>query len=300
MTELCKIILKPIFKCRSCSSDKLHSLQFYLLTFKCNLDLGPFWTNGLNDTFTDECEHLLVWNSYVNVEVVAWTTYNHHNFIIWPSYVTLTLHLSGQMLQIGLLLIKVNTFVKWILNPYQNVEVVALISSIHHDFIIRPSSVTLTMYQSVQMLQMIKENTCEKMILKSVCQCRSWSSDKPCSLQLHHLTFKFTSSDLQVWPWPWIHLIFWLYLMRLDSFNFVQRIFLGRWGKSQPTRPMWAFFPVWNGVLPLRWGKTPNEMGNKIADFAPVVIFRHFYIYVPWKGKALSVNIDHSSMSFMW
>ena len=43
--QLCQIILKSMHKCRSYGPDKLNLWPFYHLTFKCDLDFQPTWTN---------------------------------------------------------------------------------------------------------------------------------------------------------------------------------------------------------------------------------------------------------------
>ena len=45
-------------KCRIYGPDKLNLLPFYHLTFKCDLDLQPTWTNVSNGTFTPQGEQL--------------------------------------------------------------------------------------------------------------------------------------------------------------------------------------------------------------------------------------------------
>ena len=47
--QLSKIILKSMHKCRSYGPDKLNLWPFYHLTFKCDLDLHPTWTNVSNE-----------------------------------------------------------------------------------------------------------------------------------------------------------------------------------------------------------------------------------------------------------
>ena len=56
--QLRQIILKSMHKCRSYSPDKLSLLPFYHLTFKCDLDLQPTWTNVSNGTATPQAEQL--------------------------------------------------------------------------------------------------------------------------------------------------------------------------------------------------------------------------------------------------
>ena len=89
----------------------------------------------------------LVWNPCINVEVMAHTSSIYDHFIIWPSSVVLKFHLSKQMPQMVLLLLKDNNCVKLFWNPFINVQVMAQTSSIYDHFIIWPSSVTLIFIQ---------------------------------------------------------------------------------------------------------------------------------------------------------
>ena len=50
--QLCQIILKFKHKCTSYGLDKVYLWYFKHLTFKCDLDLQPNWTNVSNDTST--------------------------------------------------------------------------------------------------------------------------------------------------------------------------------------------------------------------------------------------------------
>ena len=88
-------------------------------------------------------------------------------FIIWPSSVTLTFNLPEQM---ALLLLNENNCAKLFWNPRINVQVTARTSSIYDHFMIRPSSVTLTLNYPEQMFQMalllIKENNCAQFFFK--------------------------------------------------------------------------------------------------------------------------------------
>ena len=56
--QLCKIILKSIHKYRSYGPDKLNLWPFPHLTFKCDFNLQPTWTNVSNGTSTPQGEHL--------------------------------------------------------------------------------------------------------------------------------------------------------------------------------------------------------------------------------------------------
>ena len=102
-------------KCRGYGQDKLNSWPFFHLTFKCDLDRQPNWTNILNDTATPQEEHLyqtiLKWmhkyRSYGQYKLNLWLFY-----IIWPSSATLTFNLPEQMFQMALLLLKENNYTK--------------------------------------------------------------------------------------------------------------------------------------------------------------------------------------------
>ena len=56
--QLCQNILKSMHKCRSYDLDILNLLQFYHLTFKCDLDLQPTWINVSNGTVTRQGKQL--------------------------------------------------------------------------------------------------------------------------------------------------------------------------------------------------------------------------------------------------
>ena len=122
--QLCQIILKTIHKCRNYGPNKLNLWSFYHLTFTCDLDLQPTWTNVSNGISASQGEHMChinlkfmhKWRSY-GPGKSRWTdgcthnarTHIHRtevattmsrspqaglaetNFIIWPSSVTLTL-----------------------------------------------------------------------------------------------------------------------------------------------------------------------------------------------------------------
>ena len=52
--QLCQIILKSMHTCTSYGPDKLNLWAFYHLTFKCDLDLQPTWTNVSTGTSTPQ------------------------------------------------------------------------------------------------------------------------------------------------------------------------------------------------------------------------------------------------------
>ena len=99
--------------------------------------------------------------------VMTCTSSIYYHFISWPSSVTLTFSLSGEMFQMSLLLFKENNCAKLFWNPYINVEVMVRTSSIFDHFIIWPSSVTLILNLYWEMFQMalllFKENNCAKL-----------------------------------------------------------------------------------------------------------------------------------------
>ena len=112
----------------------------------------------------------LFWNPCINDSYDLYKLIYYH-FISWPSSVTLTFSLSGEMFQIALLLFKANNCAKLFWNPYINVEVMVQTSSIFDHFIIWPSSVTLIFNLSWEMFQMalllFKENNCAKLFWNS-------------------------------------------------------------------------------------------------------------------------------------
>ena len=56
--QLCQVILKSMHKCRNYGLYKLNLWPFYQLTFNCNLDLQPTWTNVSKGTSTSQGEQL--------------------------------------------------------------------------------------------------------------------------------------------------------------------------------------------------------------------------------------------------
>ena len=54
----CQFILKSMHKCRSYGPDKLSLRKFYHLTFKCDLDFQPTWTNVSSGTATPQGKQL--------------------------------------------------------------------------------------------------------------------------------------------------------------------------------------------------------------------------------------------------
>ena len=105
--KLCQVIFKSMHKCTSYGPDKLNLWPFYHLTFKCDLDLQPNWTNIWNGTSAPQGEQLrhIFLKSMHYVEVMSWTNSIYDHFLILPSSVTLTFNLSEQMFQMALLLL---------------------------------------------------------------------------------------------------------------------------------------------------------------------------------------------------
>ena len=56
--QLCQIILNSTHKCTSDGPCKLSLWPFYHLTFKCDLDLQPTWTNVQSGTSTPQGQQL--------------------------------------------------------------------------------------------------------------------------------------------------------------------------------------------------------------------------------------------------
>ena len=70
--QLCQFILTSMHKCSSYGWDKLNLWPLYHLTFKCDIDLQPTWTNVSTGTSTYQGEQLF-WNRCINLEVMAKT-----------------------------------------------------------------------------------------------------------------------------------------------------------------------------------------------------------------------------------
>ena len=84
--QLCHIILKSIYKCRSYGPDKLYFDHFIIwpssVTLIFNLSWEMFQMALL--LFKENNCAKLFWNSYINVEVMARTSSIYDHFIIWP------------------------------------------------------------------------------------------------------------------------------------------------------------------------------------------------------------------------
>ena len=92
---------------------------------------------------------------------------NKLNLFYHLTFLALIFDQPEQMFQMVLLLLKENNCAKLFWNLYINVEVMARTSSIYDNFIICPSSVTLTFNLPEEMFQMallpFKENNCAKL-----------------------------------------------------------------------------------------------------------------------------------------
>ena len=144
--KACRLAVMTSPTCSFHHQDKLNLWPYYHLTFKCDLDLQPTWTNVSNGTAIlkeNNCAKLF-WNPCINVEVVARTSSIYEHFIIWTSSVALTFNLPEQFFQMALLLFKENNCAQLFWNPCINVDVMARTSSIYDHFMILPSNVTLT------------------------------------------------------------------------------------------------------------------------------------------------------------
>ena len=120
--------LKSMHKCKSYHPDKLNYDHFILWpssrTLTCYLPEQMFQI-ALLLVMENICAKL-IWNPWINVEVMARTSSIYDHFIIWPSSVTLTFNLPKQMFQMALLLLKENNCVKLFWNPCIKVGVMAL------------------------------------------------------------------------------------------------------------------------------------------------------------------------------
>ena len=98
------------FECRSCGPEKLKLWPFYNLTFKCDLELKPTWTDVSNGTSTSQGEELcqMILKSMINCR-----SYGPDKLKLWPFYhltfkCDLDLKPSWTNVSIALLLIKEN------------------------------------------------------------------------------------------------------------------------------------------------------------------------------------------------
>ena len=83
--QLSQIILKSMHKCRSYSPDKLILLPFYHLTFKCDLDIQPIWTNVSKGTATPQGEQLsqIILKSMHKCRRYGWDKLNICDLQVW-------------------------------------------------------------------------------------------------------------------------------------------------------------------------------------------------------------------------
>ena len=83
--SLCQI-LKSMHKCRSYGPDKFNLWPFYHLTFKCDGDFKPTWTNVSNGTATSQGEHLCksIWNQSSRKFSRLYRTFGLVNWQILP------------------------------------------------------------------------------------------------------------------------------------------------------------------------------------------------------------------------
>ena len=155
--QRCQIIFKSMHKYTNCGPDKLSLRPFFHLTFKCDLDLNLPEQMFQNGTDTPQGEQLCQItlksiNNYISYgpdKLSLWPIYH------WPSCVTLTFNLPDQMIQLALLLLKMNNCAILFWNPCINIQVIARTSSSYDLFFsFWLSSVTLTFNLPEEMFQM--------------------------------------------------------------------------------------------------------------------------------------------------
>ena len=81
--QLCQISLKSMHKYRSYGPDKLNLWPFYQVTYKCDLDLQPTWTNVSNGSSTSQEEQLC---KIILKSMHKYTSYGPDWLNLWPFY----------------------------------------------------------------------------------------------------------------------------------------------------------------------------------------------------------------------
>ena len=81
--QLCRIILKSIYKCRSYGPDKLNFWPFYHLTFKCDIYLQPILGNVSNIIATVQVEQLC---QIILKFMYKCRSYGPDKLNLWPFY----------------------------------------------------------------------------------------------------------------------------------------------------------------------------------------------------------------------
>ena len=154
-------------KFTSYGPDKLNLWPFYHLTFKCDLDLQPTWTNVSNGTSPPRGQQLC---KIILKSMHKCTSYGLDKLNLWPFWILFDpsdLDLKptwknysngtsppwGQQLQ------------KLFWNPCINVQVMARTSSIYDHFDLYLTPVTLTFNLPKKMFQMalLEDNKCAKL-----------------------------------------------------------------------------------------------------------------------------------------
>ena len=116
------------------------------MTFKCDLDLQPTWTNTSNGTSPPRGQQLckIILKSMHNCTSYAPDKLNYDHFDLYLTPLTLTFNLPEQMFQMALLLLEDNNCAKLFWNPWINVQVMAWTSSIYDHFDLYLTPLTLT------------------------------------------------------------------------------------------------------------------------------------------------------------
>ena len=150
-----QIILKSMNKCWCYVHDKPNLWPFYHLTFKCDLNLQPTWTNVSNEHLCQiNLKSMQKYRSY-RPDKLSLCPFLSFDFQVWPWPSTY-----------------LNKCFKWTTVPdyfeiHEQIYVMGLTRSIYDNFIIWPSSVTLTFNLPAKMfqmtLQLLKENNCAKL-----------------------------------------------------------------------------------------------------------------------------------------
>ena len=98
--QLCQIILKTMHKCRTYGLDKLNLCPFYHLTFKCDLELQPTWTNISNGTSTPQGQKLC---QFILKSMHNYRSHGLDKLNLWPIQVWPCLQPTWKNFQMALL-----------------------------------------------------------------------------------------------------------------------------------------------------------------------------------------------------
>ena len=160
-------------------------MLFWPLFDPCDLDLQLTWKMFQMALLLLEGNNFakLLWNSYINVQVMVRASLIYDHFDLYLTPVTLTFNLPEKMFQMALLLSKGNICAKLFWNPCINVQVMLRGSSIHvldhFDLHLTPVTLTFNLPKNVSngTSPPQGQQLCQ-IVSKSMHYCTSYGPDK--------------------------------------------------------------------------------------------------------------------------